>query len=119
MAAVATGGVCQSGLVEGRDLVCRDQVVYMRTTGGEQRVDVVYRRIDDEYLDPVHFRADSVLGCAGIVNPSRAGNAISDRPLEMSQSHPVPGFEGTRSASPPPPFRTNSRCLASSSATPR
>ena len=61
-------------LVEGRDLVCRDQFVYMRTTGGEQRVDVVYRRIDDEYLDPVHFRADSVLGCAGIVNAARAGN---------------------------------------------
>ena len=46
----------------------------MRTTGGEQRVDVVYRRIDDDYLDPVHFRADSVLGCAGIVNAARAGN---------------------------------------------
>jgi uncharacterized circularly permuted ATP-grasp superfamily protein len=61
-------------LVEGRDLVCRDQFVYMRTTSGEQRVDVVYRRIDDEYLDPVHFRADSVLGCAGIVNAARAGN---------------------------------------------
>jgi uncharacterized circularly permuted ATP-grasp superfamily protein len=61
-------------LVEGRDLVCRDQRVFMRTTGGEQRVDVVYRRIDDDYLDPVHFRPDSVLGCAGIVNAARAGN---------------------------------------------
>ena len=49
-------------LVEGRDLVCRDQRVYMRTTAGEQRVDVVYRRVDDEFLDPVHFRPDSVLG---------------------------------------------------------
>lgn len=61
-------------LVEGRDLICRDQHVYMRTTGGEQRVDVVYRRVDDEYLDPVHFRPDSLLGCAGIINAARAGN---------------------------------------------
>ncbi len=61
-------------LVEGRDLVCREQRVYMRTTDGEQRVDVVYRRIDDEYLDPVHFRPDSVIGCAGILNAARAGN---------------------------------------------
>ena len=52
-------------LVEGRDLVCRDQRVYMRTTAGEQRVDVVYRRVDDDFLDPLHFRPDSVLGCAG------------------------------------------------------
>ena len=48
--------------------------VYMRTTAGEQRVDVVYRRIDDDYLDPLQFRPDSVLGCAGIVNAPRAGN---------------------------------------------
>ena len=61
-------------LVEGRDLVCRDNVIYMRTTGGEQRVDVVYRRIDDEYLDPLQFRPDSLLGCPGIVNAARAGN---------------------------------------------
>ncbi len=61
-------------LVEGRDLVCRDQRVYMRTTAGEQRVDVVYRRVDDDFLDPVHFRPDSVLGCAGILNAARAGN---------------------------------------------
>jgi uncharacterized circularly permuted ATP-grasp superfamily protein len=61
-------------LVEGRDLVCRDQHVFMRTTGGEQRVDVVYRRVDDDFLDPMHFRPDSVLGCAGILNAARAGN---------------------------------------------
>jgi uncharacterized circularly permuted ATP-grasp superfamily protein len=60
-------------LVEGRDLVCRDQRVFMRTTAGEQRVDVVYRRIDDDFLDPLQFRPDSVLGCAGIVNAARAG----------------------------------------------
>jgi uncharacterized circularly permuted ATP-grasp superfamily protein len=61
-------------LVEGRDLVCRDGVVYMRSTSGRQRVDVVYRRIDDDFLDPLQFRPDSVLGCAGIVNAARSGN---------------------------------------------
>jgi uncharacterized circularly permuted ATP-grasp superfamily protein len=61
-------------LVEGRDLVVRDNVVYMRTTAGLERVDVVYRRIDDEFLDPVHFRGDSIIGCAGVLNAARAGN---------------------------------------------
>ncbi len=61
-------------LVEGRDLFCRDNVLFMRTTGGEQRVDVVYRRIDDDYLDPIHFRSDSVVGCPGILNAARANN---------------------------------------------
>jgi uncharacterized circularly permuted ATP-grasp superfamily protein len=61
-------------LVEGRDLFCRNDVLYMRTTEGERRVDVVYRRIDDEYLDPLHFRPDSSLGCPGILNAARAGN---------------------------------------------
>ncbi|HVM65479.1 MAG TPA: circularly permuted type 2 ATP-grasp protein [Acidimicrobiales bacterium] len=60
-------------LVEGRDLVCRDGVVYMRTTEGEQRVDVVYRRVDDAFLDPLHFRPDSLVGCPGILNAARAG----------------------------------------------
>ncbi len=61
-------------LVEGRDLVCRENVVYMRSTEGEQRVDVVYRRIDDDYLDPLQFRSDSLIGCPGIVNAARFGN---------------------------------------------
>ena len=61
-------------LVEGRDLVVDDHVVYMRTTRGLQRVDVIYRRIDDDYLDPVTFRADSMLGVPGIVSAARAGN---------------------------------------------
>src|SRR3989440_5016346 len=61
-------------LVEGRDLVCRDNTIRMRTTDGERRVDVVYRRIDDDFLDPLQFRHDSMLGCAGIVNAARAGN---------------------------------------------
>jgi uncharacterized circularly permuted ATP-grasp superfamily protein len=60
-------------LVEGRDLRCRDNVLYMRTTKGEQRVDVVYRRVDDDYLDPLHFRPESVVGCPGLLNAARAG----------------------------------------------
>ena len=63
-------------LVEGRDLFCRDNVVYMRTTEGERQVDVVYRRIDDDYLDPMQFRPDSVLGVAGLLNAARAGNVV-------------------------------------------
>ncbi len=63
-------------LVEGRDLFCRDNVVYMRTTEGERQVDVIYRRIDDEYLDPMQFKPDSMLGVAGILNAARAGNVV-------------------------------------------
>jgi len=61
-------------LVEGRDLVCSDGRVRMRTTDGERQVDVIYRRVDDEFLDPVQFHADSLLGCPGLVNAMRAGN---------------------------------------------
>jgi uncharacterized circularly permuted ATP-grasp superfamily protein len=61
-------------LVEGTDLIVHENVVYSKTTKGLQRVDVVYRRIDDEYLDPLYFRADSTLGVAGIMNAYRAGN---------------------------------------------
>ena len=61
-------------LVEGNDLLVRDNVVFMKTTKGLQRVDVIYRRIDDEYLDPLYFRADSSLGVPGLVNAYRAGN---------------------------------------------
>jgi uncharacterized circularly permuted ATP-grasp superfamily protein len=60
-------------LVEGRDLICSGGVVRMRTTQGEQPIDVIYRRIDDEYLDPVHFRPDSILGVTGLVAAIRAG----------------------------------------------
>src|ERR1700712_3962897 len=63
-------------LVEGRDLFCRDNLVYMRTTQGEQRIDVIYRRIDDEFLDPLPFNPDSVLGVAGVLNAARAGNVV-------------------------------------------
>jgi len=60
-------------LVEGSDLVVQDETLFMRTTGGLQRVDVVYRRIDDDYLDPLLFRPDSVVGCAGMLHAARAG----------------------------------------------
>ena len=52
-------------LVEGRDLFVKDEIVYMRTTQGPRRVDVIYRRIDDDFIDPLTFRPDSVLGVAG------------------------------------------------------
>jgi uncharacterized circularly permuted ATP-grasp superfamily protein len=61
-------------LVEGRDLICSGNRVRMRTTQGERPVHVVYRRVDDEFLDPLHFRPDSVIGCPGIVNAARAGH---------------------------------------------
>jgi uncharacterized circularly permuted ATP-grasp superfamily protein len=61
-------------LVEGRDLLVHDNVVYMRTTFGLQRVDVIYRRIDDDYLDPLVFEAHSALGAVGLFNAYRAGN---------------------------------------------
>jgi len=61
-------------LVEGRDLVTHDNVVYMRTTSGLRRVDVIYRRVDDDFIDPLAFRGDSILGVAGLFNAYRAGN---------------------------------------------
>ncbi|HWB54013.1 MAG TPA: circularly permuted type 2 ATP-grasp protein, partial [Tepidisphaeraceae bacterium] len=61
-------------LVEGRDLLVENGFVYMRTTAGLRRVDVIYRRVDDDFLDPLSFRADSVLGVAGLMNAYRCGN---------------------------------------------
>ncbi len=61
-------------IVEGRDLVVRDSKVFMRTTAGFMPVDVIYRRIDDDFLDPCVFREDSMLGVPGLVNAIRAGN---------------------------------------------
>jgi len=61
-------------LVEGRDLLVHDNVVYMRTTAGLRRVDVIYRRLDDDFLDPLCFRPDSNLGVPGLFNAYRAGN---------------------------------------------
>jgi uncharacterized circularly permuted ATP-grasp superfamily protein len=61
-------------LVEGRDLICSAGTVRMRDTRGERRVDVIYRRVEDEYLDPVQFKHDSMLGCPGLLTAARTGN---------------------------------------------
>lgn len=61
-------------LVEGQDLFVKDNFAYMRTTRGPQRVDVIYRRVDDDFLDPLAFRPDSTLGCAGLLGVYRSGN---------------------------------------------
>jgi uncharacterized circularly permuted ATP-grasp superfamily protein len=63
-------------LVEGRDLLVRDERVFMRTTGGLQPVNVIYRRIDDEFLDPETFNAQSLLGVPGLMRAYRAGNVV-------------------------------------------
>ena len=63
-------------LVEGRDLMVDNHKVYMKTTQGLQQVDVIYRRIDDEYLDPLVFRADSALGVSGLMSAHRKGNVV-------------------------------------------
>src|SRR5258708_25330091 len=63
-------------LVEGRDLLVNDNVVYTRTTSGLKRIDVIYRRIDDDFIDPLIFRPDSALGVPGLFNAYRAGNVI-------------------------------------------
>ncbi|AOY99337.1 hypothetical protein BKK81_08720 [Cupriavidus sp. USMAHM13] len=61
-------------LVEGSDLFVQDDYLYMRTTQGPQRIDVIYRRVDDDFLDPLAFRPDSALGAAGLLSVYRAGN---------------------------------------------
>jgi uncharacterized circularly permuted ATP-grasp superfamily protein len=63
-------------LVEGQDLFVKDDFVYMRTTSGVQRVDVMYRRLDDVFLDPLAFRADSALGVPGLFEAYRKGNVV-------------------------------------------
>jgi uncharacterized circularly permuted ATP-grasp superfamily protein len=61
-------------LVEARDLVVVDNAVYLKTTRGLERIDVIYRRIDDDYLDPLYFLPDSTLGVTGLMDAYRAGN---------------------------------------------
>ena len=63
-------------LVEGSDLVIENHYVYMKTAGGLKKVDIIYRRIDDEYLDPLNFKSESVLGLAGIMDSYRKGNVV-------------------------------------------
>jgi len=68
-------------LVEGHDLIVEDNHVFMRTTRGKQKVDVIYRRVDDDFLDPLTFRRDSLLGVPGLMNVYRAGNvALANAP---------------------------------------
>ncbi|NCA70322.1 MAG: circularly permuted type 2 ATP-grasp protein [Sphingobacteriia bacterium] len=68
-------------LAEGRDLVCKNDKVYLKTTQGLRQVDVIYRRVDDDFLDPLIFRADSELGIAGVISAWRAGNvALANAP---------------------------------------
>jgi uncharacterized circularly permuted ATP-grasp superfamily protein len=68
-------------LVEGRDLVCQDERVWMRSTSGLEAVDVIYRRIDDDFLDPAVFRSDSMLGVPGLMRAYSAGRvAIANAP---------------------------------------
>jgi uncharacterized circularly permuted ATP-grasp superfamily protein len=61
-------------LVEGRDLLCSGNRVFVHTTGGRGPVDVIYRRVDDDFLDPLQFRPESVIGCPGVINAARAGH---------------------------------------------
>ena len=63
-------------LVEGSDLVIENHYVYMKTAGGLKKVDIIYRRIDDDYLDPLNFNSESVLGLAGIMDSYRKGNVV-------------------------------------------
>jgi uncharacterized circularly permuted ATP-grasp superfamily protein len=68
-------------LVEGHDLIVEDNHVFMRTTQGKQQVDVIYRRVDDDYLDPLCFRRDSILGVPGLINAYREGHvALANAP---------------------------------------
>ena len=72
-------------LVEGRDLVVQDGFVCMKTTAGLQRVDVIYRRIDDDFLDPQAFRPDSMLGVPGMIDVYRQGRvALANAPAPAS-----------------------------------
>ena len=85
-------------LVEGQDLFTKDKFVYMRTTRGPKRVDVIYRRVDDDFLDPDVFRPNSTLGCAGLLDVYRAGhvticNAVGTGVADDKSIYPyVPGM---------------------------
>jgi len=76
-------------LAEGRDMVVKDNIVYLKTTRGLRRVDVVYRRVDDDFLDPLSFRSDSALGIAGILNARR--NVLGMMPHPENLCEPLQG----------------------------
>ena len=84
-------------LVEGKDLFVKDNFVFMRTTQGPKRVDVIYRRIDDDFLDPQVFRKDSTLGCAGLVDAYRAGMTTRNTQRSSSGSS-VPSWRASSSS---------------------
>ncbi|MCP5329038.1 MAG: circularly permuted type 2 ATP-grasp protein [Sinobacteraceae bacterium] len=80
-------------LVEGQDLYVEDESIYMRTTQGPSRVDVIYRRIDDDFLDPLAFRPDSLLGVPGLLAAARAGrvaiaNAVGTGVADDKSTYP-------------------------------
>ena len=80
-------------LVEGKDMFVDDGLVYMRTTQGPQRVDVIYRRIDDDFLDPLVFRSDSGIGIPGLMSVYRAGrvslaNAVGTGVADDKSTYP-------------------------------
>ena len=81
-------------LVEGRDLVIHDNVVYMRTTTGLRRVDVIYRRVDDDFIDPLAFRSDSMLGVLGIVQ------RLSRRATSLWPTPSAPAWPTTKRCTP-------------------
>jgi uncharacterized circularly permuted ATP-grasp superfamily protein len=71
-------------LVEGRDLIVVENTVYLKTTHGLERVDVIYRRVDDDYLDPLYFLQESALGVTGLMNAYRSGNvALANGPISI------------------------------------
>ena len=73
-------------LVEAADLFTKDDVVYMRTTEGPRRVDVIYRRIDDDFLDPLVFRPDSVLGVPGLMSAYQSGSVTLANAVGAAQA---------------------------------
>ncbi len=81
-------------LVEGQDLFVKDGFVYMRTTRGPKRVDVIYRRVDDDFLDPSVFRPGSTLGCAGLLDVYRSGH------VSISATRSAPAWRTTKSIYP-------------------
>ena len=87
-------------LVEGRDLVVHDNIVYIRTTAGLRRVDVIYRRVDDDFIDPMAFRSDSILGVAGFSTPT--GPAMWRLPTPLA-----PELRTTRRCTPRFPRSSN------------
>ena len=74
-------------IVEGNDLISDDGFIYMKTTKGLVQVDVIYRRIDDQYIDPNYFRKDSLLGVPGLVESYRKGNVSIANAIGLSLIH--------------------------------